>query len=353
MHQFVIREPSFPWNPKEALREGFAKAEKKFTDNNYFEDSGVTDRSGSCAIVVLIVGDLCFVANVGDSRAVLSGEGGKKIFPLSLDHKPCDDVEKKRIIDAGGQIYQTAIPKNLEIDQEYGPHRVLPGRLSVSRTFGDLEAKIPQVGGNPKVVIADPDIKAFRVTDSHDFIVMGSDGIFDKISNRETVQCMWNSLRDEKTVDVHQQTGKGVECIIKNSLFRKSLDNVTVVIISFENFERIFLGEESKSSDKAVLSNENSTTMDSVIKHKAIKKRPALTKTFYSKTTSFKDGPKHRRVDSGGKRATEKVFEQLKKRKRTNSEKDSRNISSEKESRLSIHTQKIKKLSTDKEGVFR
>lgn len=82
---------------------------------------------------------------------------------------------------------------------------------------------------------------------------------------------MWNSLRDEKTVDVHQQTGKGVECIIKNSLFRKSLDNVTVVIISFENFERIFLGEESKASEKTVLSNENSTTNDSALNHKPLK----------------------------------------------------------------------------------
>ena len=30
-----------------------------------------------------------------------------------------------------------------------GPQRVLPGRLSVSRTFGDLEAKIAALGGNP------------------------------------------------------------------------------------------------------------------------------------------------------------------------------------------------------------
>jgi protein phosphatase 2C family protein 2/3 len=149
LHQYVIREPSFPWNPKEAIKEGFMKAEKKFMDNNYILDQGVIDKSGSCAIVVLIVGDLWFVANVGDSRAVLSGDGGKKIFPLSLDHKPCDDTERKRIMEAGGQIYQTVIPKNLEIEQEFGPHRVLPGRLSVSRTFGDLEAKIKKLEVTP------------------------------------------------------------------------------------------------------------------------------------------------------------------------------------------------------------
>ena len=42
-----------------------------------------------------------------------------------------------------------------------GPLRVLPGRLSVARTFGDPEAKIRELNGNPNVVIHDPDIKSF------------------------------------------------------------------------------------------------------------------------------------------------------------------------------------------------
>lgn len=64
--------------------------------------------------------------------------------------------------------------------------RVLPGRLSVSRTFGDAEAKITRYGGNPNVVIADPEIKSFKITKDHDFIVLGCDGIFDKMSNSDT-----------------------------------------------------------------------------------------------------------------------------------------------------------------------
>jgi protein phosphatase 2C family protein 2/3 len=103
----VIKEPSFPWNPKEAIRNGFSKAEKRFIELNYNADKQeVLDKSGSCAIVIVIIGDVCFAANVGDSRALLSGCGGSKIYPLSKDHKPSEENERKRIIEAGGQIYQ-------------------------------------------------------------------------------------------------------------------------------------------------------------------------------------------------------------------------------------------------------
>jgi len=75
--------------------------------------------------------------------------------------------------------------------------RVLPGRLSVSRTFGDAEAKLAITGGNPNVVISIPEIKSFKITRDHDFIVLGSDGIFDKLSNRDTIQCVWNGCSEE------------------------------------------------------------------------------------------------------------------------------------------------------------
>ena len=63
------------------------------------------EKAGSCAIIVLIVEQNCYVANVGDSRAIMSAEEGKKLFVLSRDHRPCEDNEKKRIIDNGGKIY--------------------------------------------------------------------------------------------------------------------------------------------------------------------------------------------------------------------------------------------------------
>jgi protein phosphatase 2C family protein 2/3 len=85
-----------------------------------------------------------------------------------------------------------------------GPLRVLPGRLSVSRTFGDIEAKLEKFGGNPNVVVASPEIKCFRIQKEHDFIVLSSDGIFDKLNNREVVQCCWNSSKDDIQQNVHK-----------------------------------------------------------------------------------------------------------------------------------------------------
>ena len=46
----------------------------------------------------------------------------------------------------------------------YGPYRVFPGKLSVSRTIGDADAKLTKFGGNPNCVICHPDIKEIDIT---------------------------------------------------------------------------------------------------------------------------------------------------------------------------------------------
>lgn len=50
----------------------------------------------------------------------------------------------------------------------------MPGKLSVSRTIGDILAKNPKFGGNPNVVIANPDIYLLNVKETDDFIILGS-----------------------------------------------------------------------------------------------------------------------------------------------------------------------------------
>ena len=95
----------------------------------------------------------------------MSVDGGKKVWNLSEDHKPEEINENNRILENDGYIYQnTQVIRNSENDPPHvalGPHRVFPGRLSVSRTIGDIEAKRLIYEGNPRVVIAEPDVVVF------------------------------------------------------------------------------------------------------------------------------------------------------------------------------------------------
>jgi protein phosphatase 2C family protein 2/3 len=115
LHEFVFKDPAFPYYPLTAIKKGFEKAEKSFINNHALDEhDNVLDRSGSCALVVFIIGkvdylnldDMCYIANVGDSRAVISKYGGKVTTALTHDHKPNEDTELKRIIEAGGNVYQ-------------------------------------------------------------------------------------------------------------------------------------------------------------------------------------------------------------------------------------------------------
>jgi len=73
-----------------------------------------------------------------------------------------------------------------------GPYRVYPGRLSVCRTFGDLEAKHPLLGGNPNVVISEPTITFQKDGCKNlDYVLTCSDGIFDKLSTQEVHNIIW------------------------------------------------------------------------------------------------------------------------------------------------------------------
>ncbi|EGR30192.1 protein phosphatase 2c, putative [Ichthyophthirius multifiliis] len=104
LHQYVIQQSSFPQNPIDALIQGFDQCEQAFSQLD-LNNANQIDRSGSCALVLLIVGEIIYVANVGDSRPVLSVKFGQKVSSLLKDHKPDQEYEKNRILQAGGRIY--------------------------------------------------------------------------------------------------------------------------------------------------------------------------------------------------------------------------------------------------------
>ena len=251
LHKFIFNDEQYPENISEAIKNGFLKAETEFL-NNYALDKNnninIVDRSGSCAIIIIIADSKIYVANVGDSRGVLSLNNGDEYRIITEDHKPNNEKEKNRIIQSGGQVYQTKTPLNgaendiLNGQILLGPYRVLPGRLSVSRTIGDIEAKGIQFGGNPNVVIPYPDIIYYDLEkDNIDFLILGCDGIYDQISSEEILDCAWMILKNkEKKYNLHQKCGIIVDFILKASMARKSFDNITCVVVALkDNFEKL------------------------------------------------------------------------------------------------------------------
>ena len=244
LHKLICESPNFIKNPIEAIKNGFAMAEKDFLMNHAISNFNQTviNRSGSCALILITIETKIYVANVGDSRAIMSSN--RKLREITIDHKPNEINEKNRIIKNGGKVYQTQSPLNsfnnslIHNQILIGPFRVFPGRLSVSRTIGDVEAKNVKFGGKSNVVIAVPDVYCFDIVeDDVDFLVLGCDGIFDQLSNKDCFDCAWMVFQEFKE-NLHVLCGKVVDFIIKAAMSRKSFDNVTCLVVVVKEFEK-------------------------------------------------------------------------------------------------------------------
>ena len=230
-------------NIKEFSTSGIKQAiqitEEKFKIEQALKENGeLNDSSGSCGIMAMIQGNKCIIANVGDSRLVLFKKG--KVFFATEDHKPNTETEKRRIKLAGGEIYQTItlFPLRQNGKEIEPPWRVLPGRLSVSRTFGDIEAKETKFGGIPGVVLALPDITEIELDNEFNFMVIGCDGIFDVLSNEEILECIKIVLKEKnvkeiKEDDVHELCGDFAAMIVKSAIAKDSSDNVSCIVVAF------------------------------------------------------------------------------------------------------------------------
>ena len=267
LHKLICNNNEyFPDNVPEAIKLGFQKAEKDFINNYALNNKKeIIDRSGSCAVIILIIDNKAYVANVGDSRCLLSMENGKKFVEVTKDHKPNSPNEVKRIKKYGGNIYQSETVinnvNNPNVNGKIliGPYRVLPGRLSVSRTVGDVEAKLEKFGGNPNVIIPDPEIFFYDLNRNDiDFFILGCDGIYDQISSNEVLECAWMVLNEKENLiikqckDIHNQSGLIVDLIMKSALARKSFDNVTCLFIALKE-----LGMNFNEQNEKTLKNNN------------------------------------------------------------------------------------------------
>ncbi len=127
--------------------------------------------AGCTACVALIVDNVLYVANAGDSRCILLS--GKTAIALSEDHKPDLDIEKERITKAGGYISDGRIN----------------GNLNLSRAIGDLEyKKNTDLQPGEQLISAVPDVQSRILTDEDELLVLGCDGIWECLSNQEIAE---------------------------------------------------------------------------------------------------------------------------------------------------------------------
>ena len=162
--------------------------------------------SGTTLCSAFILGSILYIVNVGDSRAVLGTYFSKvniwKTKQLSVDHKPKNPKESKRILLHNGRIDKL---KN-EYGEDYGPYRVFekesdsvyPG-LATSRTIGDDDAK--KLG-----VVFEPDLFKYELKEKDKVIIIGTDGLWDILSNEEAIQivgeCMDNNKKCQEAAKI-------------------------------------------------------------------------------------------------------------------------------------------------------
>lgn len=132
--------------------------------------------AGTTVTVVLQYGWLLTVANLGDSRALL--DTGSDMLQLTVDHRiSTHQADRHRLEQLGAQIAPIdGSGSGPAVNTAgYGPLRVWPGGLCLSRGIGDFDIGPP--------VIACPHIFQVRIPDTGGRLIVASDGLWDGFEN--------------------------------------------------------------------------------------------------------------------------------------------------------------------------
>ncbi|KAF2312156.1 hypothetical protein GH714_028315 [Hevea brasiliensis] len=194
----LIKHPQFMENTKLAISETYQQTDVDFLDSE--KDTYRDD--GSTASTAVLVGNHLYVANVGDSRTVISKAG--KAIPLSEDHKPNRSDERKRIESAGGVVMWA------------GTWRV-GGVLAMSRAFGNRMLK--------QFVVAEPEIQDLKIDEEFELLVLASDGLWDVVPNEDAVSI----ARTEEEPEAAARK------LTEAAFTRGSADNITCIAVRFHH----------------------------------------------------------------------------------------------------------------------
>lgn len=192
----LLKEPLLSTDAVSAYHSAFRVTNEQLHRNDDIDDS----MSGTTAITVLVRGKTLYVANVGDSRAVVAqrrrGDNGVEALDLSCDQTPFREDEYKRVKLCGARVLSLDQLEGLkdpnvqswgtEEDDEAGdPPRIwlpdanYPG-TAFTRSIGDRTAE--SIG-----VIAVPEITVLDLTADQPFFVIASDGVFEFLSSQAVI----------------------------------------------------------------------------------------------------------------------------------------------------------------------
>jgi len=152
-----------------------------------------------------------FLANAGDSRAILGKKGTKhNVIRLSIDHKPSSTTEVKRIRKNGGYI--------MTDDKSYRAARPAASMLALAvvRGLGDFSSQ-PIISHEPHVVVVQ------LIEDEDEVLIMGSDGLWDLVSDKEAVKI---------SKSVHHHPFRAAIKLRDYAYLQRSGDDITVIVVS-------------------------------------------------------------------------------------------------------------------------
>ncbi|WOL03170.1 hypothetical protein Cni_G11890 [Canna indica] len=194
----LMKHPQLLTDTKLAISETYQSTDSDFLD----AESNSCRDDGSTALTGVLFGNHLYIANVGDSRAVISKAG--KAIALSEDHKPNRTDERKRIESAGGIVMWA------------GTWRV-GGVLAMSRAFGNRLLK--------PFVVAEPDIQQQVVDHELEFLILASDGLWDVVENEDAVSL----------ARVEEDPEAAARKLTEIAFSRGSGDNITCIVVRFHN----------------------------------------------------------------------------------------------------------------------
>ena len=163
----------------------------------------MTAIDGACSIVSLVWESDIFVANTGDCRVVVGHQvpnGTWQAIPLSVDQNAQHPGEVERITKAHPGEENTIVMNG----------RVL-GNLMPFRTFGDVDFKwekkyLESVGiplspfyFTPPYITAEPLVTHRQLQGGDKFMIVASDGLWERITNEEAVNVVVENLMNSES----------------------------------------------------------------------------------------------------------------------------------------------------------